>query len=487
MVRIAITQAAFDAIVATMQLGLVAVEPELDAKGERLISLDLTVLNRLRALRWPSESYSDVILRLSAYNAEERSVIEVVQRGRDKPLTKEEIHLSLEQARDLGQIDDSTGARLPLQAPLRPLRRFGHPPAAGPAFAGSEPAVVADCGGSYRSGDAGRCWGNCAASQPRVLCRPFHSVHLSGEERAADRARENASWDSSRHEAFLLGECRPIISEPLPTIDLTDDELAAVTEAIRRTIEDDRFPHAPRLDPLRAALGKFDAASEPTPQRRPHQPKPRSGCGDNRRCSMGDTGILPISDEQAKLGQELVKSASGLGGWFADVLGDSPRDLVGLLIGDEIKAKRSERIVLLWHKTRERLRDRAVEPEPPSLKYAIPILEAAADEENEELQDLWSRLLAAAMDPNRRDTMRQSFVATVKRMDPIDAIALKAIRGTGPNAYTTVHELERQLQCSMDEAMVSIDHLAELGCVALNYQNPALKPFGTLLMNVVSG
>ena len=52
---------------------------------------------------------------------------------------------------------------------------------------------------------------------------------------------------------------------PVPTINLTADELAAVTAAIRRAIEDDRFPHAPRLDPLRAALGKFDAAPEPTP------------------------------------------------------------------------------------------------------------------------------------------------------------------------------------------------------------------------------
>jgi hypothetical protein len=53
----------------------------------------------------------------------------------------------------------------------------------------------------------------------------------------------------------------------MPTINLTDHELAAVTAAIRRAIEDDRFPHAPRLDPLRAALGKFDAASpEPTPK-----------------------------------------------------------------------------------------------------------------------------------------------------------------------------------------------------------------------------
>ena len=47
----------------------------------------------------------------------------------------------------------------------------------------------------------------------------------------------------------------------MPTINRAADELAAVTAAIRRVIEDDRFPHAPRLDPLRAALARFDAAA----------------------------------------------------------------------------------------------------------------------------------------------------------------------------------------------------------------------------------
>ena len=51
--------------------------------------------------------------------------------------------------------------------------------------------------------------------------------------------------------------------ERMPPIDLPADELAAVAAAIRRAIEDDKFPHAPRLDPLRAALARFDAASEP--------------------------------------------------------------------------------------------------------------------------------------------------------------------------------------------------------------------------------
>ena len=55
----------------------------------------------------------------------------------------------------------------------------------------------------------------------------------------------------------------------MPTIDLTDDEHAAVTAAIRRAIEEDRFPHAPRLEPLRAALAKFDAALKLTPEPQP--------------------------------------------------------------------------------------------------------------------------------------------------------------------------------------------------------------------------
>jgi hypothetical protein len=47
----------------------------------------------------------------------------------------------------------------------------------------------------------------------------------------------------------------------MPTINLPADELAAVTAAIRGVIEGDRYPHAPRLDPLRAALARFEAAA----------------------------------------------------------------------------------------------------------------------------------------------------------------------------------------------------------------------------------
>jgi hypothetical protein len=86
-------------------------------------------------------------------------------------------------------------------------------------------------------------------------------------------------------------------------IDLPADELAAVTAAIRGVIDGDRYPHAPRLDPLRAALARLEAAriandslsrngqsasrtgqaAEPPPHPKASPPaKADSGRGDNR-------------------------------------------------------------------------------------------------------------------------------------------------------------------------------------------------------------
>ena len=91
----------------------------------------------------------------------------------------------------------------------------------------------------------------------------------------------------------------------MPAINLTDDELASVTAAIRRTIEDDRFPHAPRLDPLRAALGKFEAAQSRS--RSPRRQPKTSALGERletKPCRL--SGGCAMTDEPAK-DQDLVR------------------------------------------------------------------------------------------------------------------------------------------------------------------------------------
>jgi hypothetical protein len=64
-VRIAISQAAFDAIAKTLPLGSVAYEPAVDEGDLRHIWLKARWLDRLKSYRGPGENYSDVILRLA--------------------------------------------------------------------------------------------------------------------------------------------------------------------------------------------------------------------------------------------------------------------------------------------------------------------------------------------------------------------------------------------------------------------------------------
>jgi hypothetical protein len=69
MVRIAISQAAFEAIARTLPFGSVSFENATNEKGERLIWLERRMLDKLRSYRGEGESYSDVILRLASEDA----------------------------------------------------------------------------------------------------------------------------------------------------------------------------------------------------------------------------------------------------------------------------------------------------------------------------------------------------------------------------------------------------------------------------------
>jgi len=204
--------------------------------------------------------------------------------------------------------------------------------------------------------------------------------------------------------------------------------------------------------------------------------------------------MLPVTDEQAKLGQEIIKTIRASGSYVADILGDLPKDLTGLLVGDRIKAKRQQNAHVLWRKTKARLEQRRVEqPEPPSYKFAIPILSAAADENNATLQDLWARLLAAAMDPKRRDELRQNFVVTVQKLDPLDAVVLEEIRRNGNASWGSTGRdvVAASLQCWREDVLVSFQNLHKLGCISFGNTdapqiNPYLSPYGTVFLRALA-
>jgi hypothetical protein len=61
------------------------------------------------------------------------------------------------------------------------------------------------------------------------------------------------------------------------TLDLPDDEAAALAKHLRQAIDYARYPFAPRLDPLKAILAKLEP-----PAPRPEPPLPPAGAALSR-------------------------------------------------------------------------------------------------------------------------------------------------------------------------------------------------------------
>ena len=198
-------------------------------------------------------------------------------------------------------------------------------------------------------------------------------------------------------------------------------------------------------------------------------------------------GLIPITDEQAKLSQEIVKAFRDLGSFFGRALGSTPEDLVGYYGGDRLRIRRAENIVKMMYEAQARLAVMGIEEtKPATLSIALPILEGAADEDREELVDLWARLLASAMDATKNN-VRYSFISSIRKMDPLDAVIVRHIheknilfieRGSADpktNQRTGIEDISIAIGRRSDEVEVSVRHLRDLGFFDGEYYPNALN------------
>lgn len=201
-------------------------------------------------------------------------------------------------------------------------------------------------------------------------------------------------------------------------------------------------------------------------------------------------------DESAKAAQEIAKTtgkavdaAHDVGRFLGRVFGAVPEDLVGILGGDWLHQKRQENIQIMAEMTEARLRARKVDRlRQVSPNVAISLLKQAADENREELLEVWARLMAAAMDPKKAGDVRQSFVEAVKQFDPLDARILTAIAGPPTVGVHNVERTSIAVEASQDQTIVSLQNLTKIGCLEhrANFSNLALSAMGRELMRVLS-
>lgn len=145
-------------------------------------------------------------------------------------------------------------------------------------------------------------------------------------------------------------------------------------------------------------------------------------------------------DEEAKAAQEIAKTtgkavdaASKLGQFFARFVA-GPAEQASGIVTDHLKFLRWERQVRLKRRMEEIMDEHGIS-EPTRrvpMKVAVPILEAASMEEEDELQDIWARLFVNAADAASGVEVSHSLITILKDFGSLEARILGTIYAVSP-------------------------------------------------------
>lgn len=199
-------------------------------------------------------------------------------------------------------------------------------------------------------------------------------------------------------------------------------------------------------------------------------------------------------------GQELIKAmasevAKGTVAPFARMWSNAINGLIGDRIEewrDDRIAYRSENASEVGRRAGKILADKNLKVDsttPP--EHLEEILEAGSARSEEELKDLFAKLLAAAVDPNKRKGYRRQFILAVKEMEPIDAQLFPLLEAHTGLAPTRHEYLAGRFQVPLDDVLMSFSNLTRLGALdampghADRSLYPCLSAFGRSLLRFI--
>jgi hypothetical protein len=215
-------------------------------------------------------------------------------------------------------------------------------------------------------------------------------------------------------------------------------------------------------------------------------------------------GWAKATEASANASKEAIEAGRDLGRFISGPAGE----IVGML-WDHLRVLRLERQIRLLERVRNFLAER--EMDGPNrmiaLKTGLPLLDNATLEEDDDLQDVWARLLVNGGDANSGIEIRRAFVSVLAEMTALDVRNLAAIEQVSPAELSgaTLGVWTSQLpdvampisrreagvynQSPTSEVLTSLSNLERLGCIysgdqfeRMNGSSPlravGLTPFG---------
>jgi Abortive infection alpha len=128
-------------------------------------------------------------------------------------------------------------------------------------------------------------------------------------------------------------------------------------------------------------------------------------------------GWAKATEEGAKASQEAIQAGRELGRFFSGPAGE----LAGMW-WDHLKVVRFERQVRLWERVRHFCDERGLltPTRKIPLNIGVPLLQNATLEEDDDLQDVWARLLVNSADASSGIELRRAFVSVLAEMTSLD-------------------------------------------------------------------
>jgi hypothetical protein len=178
----------------------------------------------------------------------------------------------------------------------------------------------------------------------------------------------------------------------------------------------------------------------------------------------------------AKTTEKGIDAATKVGGFLAKFLSGSLEQGIGIF-EDKLKYLRWERQVRLMKRAEELLKEQGLgQPtRPVPLKLAIPLIQEGSLEEDNDLQDIWAKLLVNAGDARNNFQIRSAFISILKDLSSLDAIILHkifSVPGTDlqkeiftlnlpQNALLEIPE-EKEKLLPTEDVQISLSNLARL-------------------------
>jgi hypothetical protein len=188
--------------------------------------------------------------------------------------------------------------------------------------------------------------------------------------------------------------------------------------------------------------------------------------------------IAKAVQKASDFGIKAIETGEKVGGFLAQVFKEPITEVAGMLT-DRLKFARLKRLVEMQSQVNEILSARKISDTrsvPP--KLALPLLEEASLEDDTSLQNLWSHLLANAMDPGFSGDLRTGFIEMIKGLTAEDAqvleffyTVLKTENRLAPLESVIQHSLKKEqimqaLSITEADYQVSAFNLMRIQCIA---------------------